>query len=338
MADAKTYKVAVIGYGPAFNMGKHHIDSILANPGFQIAAVVDLTPERREAAKKDYPQIETFADVAEMLKKVKPALCVIITPHNVHAPVAIQCLNAKANVVVEKPMAITTAEVKAMLAAAKKNKVMLSTFHNRRWDADFVVLRDLVRAGLIGKVFRIEAGFNGYRQQGTWWRSNKDISGGAIYDWGAHFTDWILQIGNDEIVNVTGFQVKNPEWQTYTNEDHSEYTIRFKGGCVATLTISNLSAVDRPKWTIRGDKGSIVAGGDAFTIQRFDGGRMWTSSVRYDSVKSDWHAYYRNVCAHIRDGEPLIITAESAGRVISVLDAADTSAEQGGKPIVPFLA
>lgn len=332
---SKTFKVAVIGYGPAFNMGPTHINSIIANPGFEIAAVCDASEERQKAAKEAYPQIQTFGDVGVMLDTVKLDLAVIITPHFVHAPLALQCLKKKVSVVVEKPMAITTQEVSDMIAAAKKAKVMLSTFHNRRWDSDFVILRDLVKAGLIGKVFRIEAGFNGYSEQGTWWRSDKKISGGAIYDWGAHFTDWILQIADGKVAHVTGFQVKHPDWTKYTNEDHSEYTATFDSGCVATLTISNLSAIQKPRWIVRGTNGSIVAGNDAFTVTRYEGGRKWTTEVRYDSIKSDWHAYYRNVCAHLRDGEPLVITPESAARVITVLDSANASAGQNGAPVVP---
>lgn len=336
MSSSKTYKFAVIGYGPAFNMGPCHIDSLLANTGFEFAAVCDRAEDRVKAAKEKYPQCTPYTDVDAMLKAEKLDLAIIITPHNAHAPLALKCLNAGVSVVVEKPMAITTQEVSDMVAAAKANKVMLSTFHNRRWDNDFVLLRDLVNQGHIGKVFRIEAGFNGYNQQGTWWRSDRKISGGAIYDWGAHFTDWILNIATGKVLHVTGFQVKNPAWDKYTNEDHSEYTATFENGCVATLTMSNLSAIEKPRWIVRGLQGSIVAGPDAFIIKKVDeNGRHWTTQVRYDSIKSDWHAYYRNVCAHLRDGEPLIITPEGAARVISILDSANVSAAQAGAPVVP---
>lgn len=334
-AKQKTYKAAVIGFGPAFNMGPRHINSIIENPGFDIGAVCDVSKDRLVAAKELYPQIETFTSVDKMLESVKLDLCVIITPHNLHAPQALKCLKRGVSVVTEKPMAITTKEVSDMMAAAKANKVMLSTFHNRRWDADFVVLRDLVQSGTIGKVFRVEAGFNGYREQGTWWRSNKKIAGGAIYDWGAHFTDWILNIVDGKVQHVSGFQVKNPKWNKYTNEDHSEYTATFDSGAVATLTISNLSAIQKPKWIVRGDNGSIVAGAEAFTVTRIDKGRTWTTEVRYDSVKSDWEAYYRNVCDHLRSRKPLIITAESAARVICVLDCANRSAAKGGALVKP---
>ena len=149
---------------------------------------------------------------------------------------------------------------------------MLSTFHNRRWDNDYLVLRDILASGVIGDVFRIEAGFNGYHKQRDWWRSSKAVSGGSIYDWGAHFTDWILSLVPAKITSVTGFQAKHPAWKDYTNEDHSEYSLQFDNGCLATLTMSNLSAIDRPRWVLRGTNGSITA---AQFLQRFVNDVPW---------------------------------------------------------------
>ncbi|HIL11004.1 MAG TPA: Gfo/Idh/MocA family oxidoreductase, partial [Candidatus Latescibacteria bacterium] len=264
-------------------------------------------------------------------------LVTIITPHNTHAKLAVQCLNAGVNVVCEKPLAITSAEVKQMLAAAKKKKVMISTFHNRRWDGDFVVLRDLIRKEkIIGRVFRIEAGFFGYGEQGTWWRSNKEVSGGAIYDWGAHFTDWILNIITDPVDWVSGYQVKNHEWSKYDNEDHSEYTVRFKGGCTATLTMSNLSMSPRPRWRILGEKGSIEDVGGKYLVKTIVNGRQMSTEVPF--AESNWDAYYENVYKHLMGRAKLVITPESAGRVIGVLEAANISAARGSQPVKPAFA
>ena len=194
------FRVGVIGYSGAFNMGQLHLTSMAKNEGVEVAAVCELDPALRQAAEEDFPGIKTYSRIGTMLRNANLDLVTIITPHNTHAKLAVQCLNAGVRVVCEKPLAITSAEVKRMQAAAKKNKVMISTFHNRRWDGDFVVLRDLIlKEQIIGRVFRIEAGFYGYGEQGTWWRSNRKISGGAIYDWGAHFTDWILNIVPEKI-------------------------------------------------------------------------------------------------------------------------------------------
>ena len=265
------FRVGVIGYSSAFNMGQLHLTSMAKNEGVEVAAVCELDAERRQVAEEDFPGIKTYGRVGAMLRNANLDLVTIITPHNTHAKLAVQCLNAGVHVVCEKPLAITSAEVKRIQAAAKKNKVLISTFHNRRWDGDFVVLRDLIlKEQIIGRVFRIEAGFYGYGEQGTWWRANRKISGGAIYDWGAHFTDWILNIVPEKIASVSGFQVKNPAWKKYDNEDHSEYTLRFHSGCTVTLTMSNLSMSPRPRWRVLGTKGAIEDAGGKYPRQDGD--------------------------------------------------------------------
>jgi scyllo-inositol 2-dehydrogenase (NADP+) len=330
----KILRCGVIGYGGAFSMGNLHLKSMEKNDDMEVVAICELDPERRQVAAEDWPQAKIYGRVGDMLRGAGLDLVTVITPHNTHAKLAIQCLNAKVNVVCEKPMAITSQEVKAMIAAAKKNKVVLSTFHNRRWDGDFCTLRDLIqKEKWIGRVFRIEAGFYGYGPSGTWWRSNKKISGGAIYDWGAHFTDWILNLVTEPIDTVAGYQVKNAAWNQYTNEDHSEYTLRFKDGCLATLTMSNLSMSGRPRWRVLGEQGAIEDIGGKFQVKSQQNGRQVSTEVGF--ADSNWDAYYANFNEHLCGKAELVITPESAARVIGVLDAANVSARQGGQPIKP---
>lgn len=337
MAATKRFRCGVIGYGGAFNMGRAHLSSMLKNSAMEAAAVCEIDASRRAVAEEDFPGIGTYARVGDMLRHADLDLVSIITPHDTHAKLAVQVLEAKVGVVVEKPLAISSKEVKEMLAAARRRKVMLSTFHNRRWDGDFMLLRDLIcKEKLIGRVFRIEAGFAGYGKARDWWRADKKISGGAIYDWGAHFTDWILNLVPDEIDWVSGYQVKNREWaKDYSNEDHSEYTLQFKGGCQATLVISNLAMASRPRWRILGEQGSIEdVGGGEFVVKALINGRQMETRVK--AYESSWDAYYENVCRHLQGRARLVITPESAARVIGVLEAANLSAlRRGGQPVQP---
>ncbi len=130
---ASEIQVGVIGYGGAFNMGKAHINE-MKQAGMTPCAVCEIDKERLQAATADFPGIETYSSVAAMLKRSSVNLITIITPHNTHAKLALQCLNAGRSVVCEKPLAITTTECDAMLAAARKKHVVLSTYHNRHWD------------------------------------------------------------------------------------------------------------------------------------------------------------------------------------------------------------
>ncbi len=334
----RNLKFAIIGYGSGFNMGDLHIESIVLNEGFELAAICDVSRERLAIAREKYPKVKTYRSVDSLLKRQKVDLAVIITPHNIHAAIAMKCLVAGVHVVTEKPMAISTEEVKAMIDAAQSRKLILSTFHNRRWDVDFLKLFGLIESGVIGRVFRLETGFTLFDKQRDWWRSDREISGGNIFDWGAHFTDWVLLLIAQPVRTVSGFMVKNPSWSDYMNEDHSEFTLTFADGCLATLVFSNMSMISRPQWTVRGEKGAIVSCDDRFNVSAVIDGRRWTTTVSWKGVESDWHAYYRNICAHIRDGEPLIVTAESAARVIAIIDSSYRSARQGGKPVKPAYA
>ena len=336
MSPRKRFRCGVIGYSPAFNMGWAHLEAMTKNPGMEAAAVCDLDPEYRAAAARDWPGATVYSRVGDMLRRAELDLVAVITPHNTHARLVLKCLDAGAGVVCEKPLAITSREIRDMIAMSRRRKVMLSTFHNRRWDTDFLLLRDLIhKEKAIGEPFRIECGFYRYGESGPWWRSDKKISGGAIYDWGAHFTDWVLQLVSDEIDWVSGFQVKNPAWGSYTNEDHSEYTLKFKGGCEVTQTISNLSMSPRPRWRVLGDRGAIEAVEEGFLLRTLVNGRQMSAVVPVPERLPTAELFYANVYRHLQGRAKLAVTAESAARVIGVLEAANLSAARGSSPVKP---
>ena len=135
---------------------------------------------------------------------------------------------------------------------------------------------------------------------------------------------------------MSGYQVKNKAWNKYDNEDHSEYTLRFKGGCTATLTMSNLSMSGRPRWRVLGERGSIVDVGGKFEVKTLVNGRQMSTEVGFN--ESNWDAYYENVYRHLLGRAKLVITPESAGRVIGVLEAANLSAARGSQPVKPAFA
>jgi predicted dehydrogenase len=322
----KTVRGAVIGYGSAFNMGRAHASWMNA-AGMLTVAACDVDPKRMEAAAQDFPTIRTYTDIKKLLKDDEVDLCVVILPHNLHAEVAVQCAEAGKHVIVEKPMCITVAEADAMIEAAKKSAVMLSVFHNRRHDGDYRALREVLQKGVIGDVFQIEAGGGHYGHPGHWWRADKKISGGAMYDWGAHFLDWILNLVPGKVAGVNGYFQKRV-WMDVTNEDHTLVIIRFENGCVAELEQSSLDRAPKPRWRILGTKGALVdMGGDAFTVHaELDG---YPATLRVPYQKSDWQAYYTNIAAHLMGGAELEVKPEEARRVIAVMEAAERSAKSG---------
>ena len=324
--------VGVVGYGGQFNMGRAHLNE-MKRAGMTPLAVAEIDPARRQTAKAEFPGIETYASVAEMLRKSQVNLAVLITPHNTHAKLAVQCLRAGRHVVCEKPFAITTAQCDAMIAAAKAKKLLLSTYHNRHWDGCILQAVQAVRSGVIGEVFRVEAHMGSYANPGDWWRTSKSISGGVLYDWGVHLLEYSLQIIRGDIVEVTGtakagFWAPQTRWKSDTNEDEGFALVRFANGAWLTLCISQLDSNPKRGWLeITGSKGTYVFDGGTWEATTHDGDRTVVTKGR-NPASEGWR-FYQNIADHLTKGKELIITPQWARRPIHILDLANRSAKQG---------
>ncbi len=333
-SKASEIKVGVVGYGGAFNMGRAHLNQMKA-AGMTPIAVTEVDPARLAAATVDFPGVETYKTVGEMLKKSKVDLVVLITPHNTHAPLALQCLKAGRHVVSEKPLAITTAEVNAMIAAAKKAGVMLSTYHNRHWDGSIMeAVRVIKKEKLIGNIVRIECHMGGYAKPGDWWRTSRRISGGILYDWGVHLLEYSLQLIDSPITEVSGFShhghwAPHTVWKDDSNEDEGFAVVRFKSGQWLTLCISSIdSKAKEGMLEITGTKGTYLMDyNESKTFIHGEDKRITTTSFR--NPPGQEHSYYENVRDHLVKGKPLVITAEWSRRPIHILDLAVRSAKLG---------
>jgi predicted dehydrogenase len=330
--SAAQIKVGVVGYGASFSIARHHLNE-MKRAGMTPVAVADIDASRLPVAKADFPEVETFLSATEMLKQSPVDLVAICTPHNVHAPLAIECLKAGRHVVTEKPFAITTAECDAMIAAAKASKVMLSTYHNRHWDGWIMNALEQIQAGLIGEVIRIEAHSCHYACPRNWWRTSKTISGGILYDWGAHFLEYALQILRGKMVEVTGFAhkgfwAKHTPYGEDTNEDEVSAIVRFDNGQWLTLIMSSIDSTPRRGMLeVTGTKGTFVINPDRWLATCQEDGCRVERSGPVPQAQS-WQ-FYQNIADHLVKGEPLVITPEYARRPIHIMDLAGQSAAQG---------
>ncbi len=329
---ASDIKVGIVGYGQAFDMGKGHL-SEMQEAGMTPVAVADLDKTCLAIAAKDFPGIETYSSLSQMLKKSDVNLITLITPHNTHAKLAVQALKAGRHVVCEKPMAITTDQCDAMIAAAKASKVMLSAYHNRHWDGCVMQALKEINAGKIGEVYRIEAHMGAWGKPLNWWRSSKSISGGILYDWGVHLLEYGLQIIDSPISEVTGFAQKGfwaskTKWKADTIEDEGFAVVRFKNGKWMTLCITQSDS--NPKYgqmEITGTKGTFAFDYNNWKLIQSKTGR--TVETKGANPPHKWAEYYKNVAAHLTKGEKLVITGEWSRRPIHILDLADKSAKTG---------
>jgi predicted dehydrogenase len=325
-------KVGVIGYGGAFNMGKVHLDE-MRQAGMNPTAVADIDPQRLKAARQDFPGIETYASVGRMLRRSGVDLLAIITPHNTHVRLALQCLQAGRHVVCEKPFAITTAQCDAMISLARRKGLLLSTYHNRHWDGCILQAVRTIRSGAIGQVFRLEAHMGSWGQPGDWWRSSKSISGGILYDWGVHLLEYTFQIIPAGIVEVTGLSKKGfwaakTRWKQDTNEDEGFLLVRYDNGAWSTLSISSLESRAKPGWVeVTGTLGSYLFDYHTYELTTHKGGATVITKGR--NPPSRHGRFYRNIADHLTNGARLVITPEWARRPVHVLDLACQSAAKG---------
>ena len=311
-------------------MGKGHAGWIDATPGMRTVAVCDADPKRVEAAKTEVPDLNGyFTSVDDMLAMEGLDLVVNILPQHARSDDS-QVPGRRQHVVLEKPFCITIDEADAMIDKAHGKGLMLSLFHSRRWDGDYLTIKDIMARGLIGDIFHMEGSAESYGHPGFSWRSSKEISGGIMYDWGAHFIDWILNlIPGARVTQVTGdFQKR--VWDAVTNEDHGQAWIRFDNGVTAEYMVSSMAAISRPKWRILGTKGAIRIDwtGDMELVSLASGVRQ-DSKVKVTLPGYGCTDYYRNVADHLLMGEELQVTPEQARRVIGVIDAAQRSSALG---------
>jgi scyllo-inositol 2-dehydrogenase (NADP+) len=327
-SSAGEIRCAVIGYGGAFNMGYAHL-SQMQTAGMSPVAAAELAPDRLEVARKDFPGIQTFTTVAEMLETARPDLVAIITPHNTHAALSLQCLQAGASVVCEKPMAITLEECDEMIALARAKDLLLSVYHNRHWDGCILEALDrILNKGQVGEVFRVEAHMGGFGNPGDWWRSSHSISGGVHYDWGVHLIEYALQVIDSEVVEVSAF-AKTGVWQTKwgedTNQDELSAIVRFANGILLNLRITTLDIQPDPfPLVLTGTQGKYFMDHRTFELHRKEGDE--THVVKGPNRPSETEKYYRNIAEALTGKAGLVISPEWSRRTMEILALASKSA------------
>jgi len=319
-------KCGIVGYGPSFGMGKYHADLINSTPDMKTVAFYDINPERVKVAKMDFPESKTYTDFDKFLSDDEIDIAVIITPHNTHKELVVKSLNAGKNTIVEKPMCITLKEADEMIETTKKNNLMLSVFHNRRWDGDFLTVEKVVKEGRIGKIFNLEAYMGNFARPREWWRAEREISGGNFYDWGAHFLYWVILLMPYKIKKILGINQKRV-WFNTTNEDEVKSVIIFENGEVADIVSSNISAVGKDKMRISGEKGGIKWSQDEIKVYEYKKGIIEETILKLEESKH--YRFYFNIADHLQMGEKLEITPEKARKVIGIIDKTGESAREG---------
>ncbi|MEU6487970.1 Gfo/Idh/MocA family oxidoreductase [Streptomyces sp. NPDC046887] len=347
-------RVGLIGYGLAGSV--FHAPLIAATEGLVLDTVVTANPERREQARAEFPEV-SFADSAEELWARAGGgpdgldLAVIASPNKTHVSLATAALRAGLPVVVDKPVAGTAAEARALASLAEERGLLLSVFQNRRWDNDFLTLRALLDGGELGDVQRFESRFERWRPKpkGGWRESGApEEIGGLLYDLGSHVVDQALTLFGPAVRVYAESDVRRPGAEA---DDDTFIAVTHAGGVRSHLWVSATAARLGPRFRVLGSRaGYVTYGLDPQEAALRAGTRpgapgpegwgvepesQWGTVGAGDEVRpapslpGDYPAYYAGIAAALRDGTPPPVTAAEAAHALDVLEAARRSAREG---------
>jgi predicted dehydrogenase len=328
--------VGLIGYGA---IARAHAASIAATPGLSLAGVCDLSDERRKLAASEW-SVPTHARADEMLEDTDVGLVVVGTPPSVHFDSVMAALRAGKHVVCEKPFAIRVDEVDRMIDAAAAGNRVLTVYQSRRWDPDYLALREVVRSGRIGETFYMESFIGGYDHPCDFWHSDEAISGGMIYDWGSHYFDWILQLMPEQVRSISA-NAHKLVWHDVTNSDQVRVDLNFAGGAQATFLQSDIASVRKPKWYVLGTRGAVVGEWQEEAVPAdfparvkvFRPGDGGSHEELLQLSPRDEGGFYRNLADHLAWDERLAVTPQEARRTVAVMETATQSIARGGAQI-----
>ena len=338
----QTLRVGIVGFGYATTT--FHAPLIASVPGLQLAAISSSKPDAVRAA---WPEVEVCDTPEALFARPDIDLVVIPTPNDTHAPLAAKALAAGKHVVVDKPFTLTSAEARDLIASGHAAGRLLSVFHNRRWDSDFLTLKQIIESGQLGRLVHFESHFDRYRPEvRARWREAAALGSGLWYDLGAHLVDQTLQLfGTPETISLDIAQQRDGA-QT---DDWFHAVLRY-GSLRVILHASALVPDVGPRYVLHGTTGSFIKYGldtqeDAMKTGERPGGADWGAdplpgslTVWHDghaeegdveSQPGDYTRYYAGVRDAIVGGSANPVPAEDALRVIRVIELGQQSAVEG---------
>jgi predicted dehydrogenase len=216
--DGKTIGVGIIGCGGWAN---RQTPACKANPHAKIVGLADIKETAAESLARTHDiDAPIFSDYRELLAIKGLDAVIIMTPNNVHAPIAIAAAKAGKHVLCEKPMATKLSDAEAMVTAVKKAGVVSMTGYTKRFFRGTRFLYDLFRSEDFGRVYHIRAFyFQSWLSDPNTpivWRLQRNITGtGVLGDLGAHMIDLVQYLVGDDITKVTGMM------KTFINQRRS---------------------------------------------------------------------------------------------------------------------
>jgi len=337
-------RVGLIGYGLAGSV--FHAPLIAATPGLSLAAVVTGNPERAARVRAKHPGAAVVGGV-EQLWPLNLDLVVVASPNRLHVAHATAALEAGVAVVVDKPLAVTADQARALADRAELLGLPLSVFQNRRWDGDFLTVAELVRGGGLGDVYRFESRFERWRPQlKGGWRELGDPAeaGGLLYDLGSHLVDQALTLFGPATEVYAELDCRRPGGQA---DDDAFVALRHAGGTRSHLWMSAVAGDLGPRFRVLGsDRAYVVHGLDGQEAALRSGrtpadpgwgvtppadyGRLGAGAdtAAQPTLPGAYQRYYAGIAEALHGRAPVPVDARDAVATLTVLEAARRSAAE----------
>ncbi len=240
-------KVAIVGYGMSAKV--FHAPLLNCLDEFEIVAIHERT---KSESKKDFPNIEIFRDFKIVLSDDNIELVVITTPNQWHYSQAKAALLAGKHVVVEKPFTVSVMEAEKLIALAEKVGKTLAVFHNRRWDSDFIWLKELVNSDV--KIYEIESRFDRFRDYIKGWKELEGEGNGILYDLGSHLIDQMLVLFGDQL-KLTYVDLQK---QRKVAEADDNFEIQFKANGIKIILKASMTCSHSYRLKVDTEKGTYI--------------------------------------------------------------------------------
>jgi len=341
----KKINVGLIGFGLAGRV--FHEPLISSIEGMIITKVLS---SRKEELLSILPDAEIVDHIDHILDD--PAIDLVINcgPNTVHYSYTKKALEAKKNIIVEKPFVISISEGRELIELAKKNNVILSVFQNRRFDSDFLTIKKLFEANKFGQIKEFESHFDRYQPlvRENKWREKKGLGNGILFDLGSHLIDQMLCLFGEPVSLIADVCAQKDEGEV---TDYFHLIFKYSNGLRVILHSSSFGDTS-PRFRVVGERGSYIKYGmdpqegqsregirpnyESFGVENKSHSGIfytWRDEQRLEEVivseRGCYRDYYQNISNIIKgETQEYSVRANEALRVVELIEAAYTSSRE----------
>jgi predicted dehydrogenase len=327
-----------------------HAPLIAATPGLRLTSIVTGNPQRQRQARRDHPGARILVSPDEVwAAAAEHDLVVIAAPNRAHVALGLKALAADLPLVVDKPLAPSAREGRRLVSAARRRGLMLTVFHNRRWDGDLRTLQALLGSSALGPVHRYESRYERWRplpRAGAWRESDDPAeAGGLLFDLGSHLIDQALLLFGRPTTVYAELDRRRPGSRV---DDDAFVALSHPDGVRSHLWTSAVAAQLGPRLRVLGLKAAYVKYGmDVQEAALRAGARpvgpgwgleppeAWGQLGAGDRLRrvrtkpGDYRLFYRGVVDALTKSAPPPVDPLDAVAVLEVIEAAQRSARTG---------